>query len=169
MLQIDSLTIKTTPGAGPRHFTFHPNNKFAYCIEEISGTVSAYSYHNGKLDSIQKIFSYAKTQNAYASADIHISPDGLFLYASNRVTENTLSIFSINQQNGKLKLVGHQSTLGEHPRNFTIDPSGRYLLVANASTNNIVVFKRDIKTGLLTTTGNQIQISSPSCLVMRNY
>ncbi|HTA62582.1 MAG TPA: lactonase family protein [Bacteroidia bacterium] len=166
----DSLVINTVLGAGPRHFTFHPNGKFAYCIEEMSGTVSVYTYNNGKLDSIQRIFSYAKIQNAYGSADIHISPDGLFLYASNRGgEENTISIFSINKENGRLKLAGHQPTLGEHPRNFTIDPTGKYLLVANATTSNIVVFKRDLKTGLLTFTGIEIKVPSPSCLQMRKY
>lgn len=169
LLEQDSLVVTTTPGSGPRHFTFHPNGKYAYCIEELSGTVAAYSYQNGKLDSIQKIFSYAKTQDFYASADIHISPDGLFLYASNREPENTISIFSINQTNGKLKLVGHQSTGGKHPRNFTLDLTGNYLLVANAGTSNIVVFKRNVKTGLLTQTNNQIQVPSPSCLVFRCY
>jgi 6-phosphogluconolactonase len=165
----DSLLITTTPGSGPRHLIFHPNGKFTYCIEELSGTVAAYLYNNGKLNSIQKIVSYAKPQSAYASADIHISPDGLFLYTSNRVTENTISIFSINQTNGKLKLVGHQPTGGEHPRNFTLDVTGHYLLVANAGSSNVVVFKRDVETGLLTKTENEIQVPSPSCLVIRNY
>jgi 6-phosphogluconolactonase len=170
LIVADSLLIKTHLGSGPRHFTFHPNGKFVYCIEELSGMVSAYSYKNGKLDSIQRIFSYSKIRNDYASADIHISPDGLFLYASNRgEKENTISIFSINSSNGKLKLVGHQPTFGDHPRNFTIDPSGKFLLVANVTTNNVVVFKRNLKTGLLTKTGYEINIPRPSCLQMRQY
>lgn len=132
--------------------------------------VAAYSYNNGQLDSLQRIFSFANVQNAYASADIHISPDGLFLYASNRrEEENTISIFSINQVSGTLKLVGHQSTQGKQPRNFTLDLTGNYLLVANAGTNAILGFKRDLQTGLLTDTGNKISVSSPSCLVMRKY
>jgi 6-phosphogluconolactonase (cycloisomerase 2 family) len=158
------------PGSGPRHLTFHPNNKFAYCIEELSGTVSAFKYESGVLENIQRIFSYSKIQDEYNSADIHISPDGLFLYASNRWDqENTISIFSIDQQNGKLKLIGHQSTYGDHPRNFTLDPTGNYLLVANQVTNNIVVFKRDLKTGLLKKVGKEINVPSPSCLKMREY
>lgn len=162
--------ISSIPGSGPRHFTFHPNTKFAYCIEELSGMVSAYSVENGKLDSIQRIFSYSKLQEDYNSADIHISPDGLFLYASNRWDqENTLSIFSINQTNGKLKLLGHQSTFGDNPRNFVIDPTGNFLLVANQVSNNIIVFKRDLKTGLLTKTATEIMVKSPSCLKMRTY
>jgi 6-phosphogluconolactonase (cycloisomerase 2 family) len=167
---LENYDYTAIPGSGPRHFTFHPNNRFAYCIEELSGTVTAFRYESGKLDSIQRIFSYSKLQEEYNSADIHISPDGLFLYASNRWdNENTISIFSINPDNGKLTLIGHQSTYGDHPRNFTLDPTGKYLIVANQVTNNIVVFKRDIKTGLLTKTGKEIKVPRPSCLKMRTY
>jgi len=166
----EDKNVHCVPGSGPRHFTFHPTLPYAYCIEELSGMVSAYAYHQGKLDSIQRIFSYSKTQESYASADIHISPDGHFLYASNRLhDENTISIFSIDQQNGKLNLKGHQKTGGDHPRNFTLDPTGQFLLVANLSTGNIVIFKRNIKNGLLKKTKNEIQVPRPSCLQMRTY
>lgn len=165
-----SFLVNTAAGSGPRHLAFHPNNKYAYCIEELNGMVTAYSYNNGKLDTIQSIFSYSKTQESYGSADIHISPDGRFLYASNRWTdENTISIFSINLNNGQLTLIGHQPTYGDHPRNFTIDPSGNYLLVANQATNNIVVFKRDNETGLLSKTATEINVPNPSCLKMWEY
>jgi len=167
---LENYGYTNVSGSGPRHFTFHPNNHFAYCIEELSGTITSFNYENGKLDSIQRIFSYSKLQEEYNSADIHISPDGLFLYASNRWdNENTISIFSINKDNGKLTLIGHQSTYGDHPRNFTLDPTGNFLIVANQITNNIVVFKRDIKTGLLTKTGKEIIVPRPSCLKMRKY
>ena len=163
-------TVKTPFGAGPRHFTFHPNGKYAYCIEELSGTVAAYNYSNGKLDTLQRIFSYSKILKDYGSSDVHVSPDGLFLYASNRgENENTISIFSIDKINGTLKLVGHQSTYGSHPRMFVIDPSGKFLLVANLGTNNIIVFKRNSKTGLLTKTNYEISVLKPSCLQMRTY
>jgi 6-phosphogluconolactonase len=164
---IDSLTVKTVPGSGPRHMAFHPNKKFAYCIEEMAGTVSVYSYSNGKLKPVQRVMANAKKAAGYSSADIHISPDGFFLYASNRV-ENTIAIFSVNKE-GKLKLIGHQSTSGEAPRNFALDPSGNFLLVANQASNNIVVFKRNVKTGLLRKTGIQITVPSPSCLQLRKY
>jgi 6-phosphogluconolactonase len=166
----DKYIVKTSLGGGPRHFTFHPNGKYAYCIEELSGIVAAYNYSDGKLDTLQRIFSYSKIQETYGSSDIHVSQDGLFLYASNRwENENTISIFSIDKNNGKLKLVGHQSTFGDHPRMFAIDPSGKFLLVANLVTNNIVVFKRDSKTGLLTKTKYEISVPRPSCLQMRTY
>jgi 6-phosphogluconolactonase (cycloisomerase 2 family) len=166
----EALTIKTTPGSGPRHFAFHPNKRFGYNIEELSGTITAYTYHKGKLDSIQRVVSYAKKFDSYGAADIHISPDGKFLYASNRmIGENTLALFAIHPTTGRLTLVAHQSTEGDHPRNFTIDPSGKFLLVANANTNNIVVFSRNTKTGLLTKIGEETSVSSPSCLQMRRY
>ena len=170
LVSADDLTVKATLGSGPRHFTFHPNQKYGYCIEELSGTVSAYSYKNGKLNAFQKIFSCSKIKETYACADIHISPDGLFLYASNRGDgENTISIFSIDQTNGKLKLLGHESTYGKTPRNFTIDPSGQFLLVANQTTGNVVVFSRNKKTGLLTKLKDEINVPNVSCLRMRIY
>lgn len=167
---VEKLDVISVPGSGPRHFTFHPNNQFAYCIEELSGMVSAFTVENGKLDSFQRIFSYSKLQEDYNSADIHISPDGLFLYASNRWDrENTLSIFSIDQINGTLKLIGHQSTFGDNPRNFAMDPTGNFLLVANQVSSNLVVFKRDLKTGLLAKTATEITLKNPTCLKMRTY
>ena len=163
----DTLTVETVPGSGPRHMVFHPGKKIAYCIEEMGGMVSVYLYNNGKLTPIQRIASNKEKSDEYSSADIHISPDGLFLYASNRV-ENTISIFSVGAD-GRLKLAGHQSTEGDVPRNFTLDPSGQFLLVANQGSNNIVVFKRNLKTGLLEKTGVQVAVPSPSCLQMRTY
>ena len=159
--------VTLTPGSGPRHLTFHPNKNFAYCIEELSGMVSSYGYAKGIMTPIQRIATH-ESSNAgpFGSADIHISPDGKFLYASNRAKENNIAIFSIDSKKGTLKFVGLHSTLGEHPRNFMIDPTGHYLLVANQFTNNIVVFKRDSKTGLISPSGTEISIPSPVCLQM---
>ena len=98
------------------------------------------------------------------SADIHVSPDGKFLYASNRSTSNTIAIFKVNPQNGKLTIVGHQSTLGQTPRNFNFDPSGNFLLVGNQNSDQVVIFKRDKITGLLTDTGKRIDVGKPVCL-----
>ena len=167
LIAADNLTVKAIPGSGPRHMVFHPNKKFGYCIEEMSGMVVVYSYNKGKLVPSQRINSNQKKVDEYSSADIHISPDGLFLYASNRV-ENTVSIFSIGS-NGLLKLIGHEPTQGDVPRNFTIDPTGNFLLVANQGTNNIIVFRRNKKTGMLTNTGFQVSVPAPSCLQIRSY
>lgn len=153
--------VSVEGGSGPRHLTFHPNNKYAYLIEELSGTVSAFKYKKGKLTFIQKIAAHPSDfKGVIGSADIHVSPDGKFLYASNRGEENTIAIFSIDKK-GKLASIGFQSTMGKTPRNFTIDPTGKFLLVANQETDNIVIFKRDVATGLLEYTGSQIEVPKP--------
>lgn len=158
---------QSQPGRGPRHFTFHPNNKYAYLIEEMGGTVVAYKYKDGSLDFIQSIATHPDDfKGDIGSADIHISNDGKFLYASNRGDENTITIFSIDPESGKLTLKGYQSTKGKTPRNFIIDPSDNYLLVANQQTNNIVIFKRDRQSGLLKETGDEIKVPTPVCIQM---
>ena len=159
--------VTLRPGSGPRHFTFHPTKPFAYLINELSGTVDAFDYANGQLDQIQEISSHpADFKGEKGSADIHVSPDGRFLYATNRGDANSIAIYSIDQANGKLKLAGIQSTMGKHPRNFMIDPTGHFLLIANRDSDNIVIFTINSKTGLLTATGEQISIPNPVCLKM---
>jgi len=160
---------RTIAGAGPRHMTFHPNEKYAYCIEEILGMIDVYAYSNGKLDSIQRISMHEDSfAGPYSGADIHISNDGKFLYASNRGTENNLAIYSI-QKNGKLKSIGYQSTFGETPRNFSLSPNGKFLIVAHQTSGNIIVFERNAKTGLLKKIGNEIKVEGPSCVQIRQY
>lgn len=153
------------PGSGPRHFTFHPAKPYAYLIEELSGMVSAYQYEKGKLTFLQRISSHPQDfTGIIGSADIHVSPDGKFLYASNRGQSNSLAIFSIHPENGKLTAVGFPSTQGDMPRNFIIDPTGKWLLVANQKTGNIVIFKRDVATGLLDNTPQSVDVPNPVCL-----
>jgi len=160
-----SSDVNTTPGTGPRHIAFHPNNKYAYLIQEMGGVVSAYRYSNGKFTLMQNISSVpAGFKGDPGSADIHVSADGNFLYASNRGESNTIAIFKINQETGKLTAVGHQSTLGKAPRNFNFDPSGNFLLVGNQDSDEIVIFKVNKKTGLLTDTGKRIKVGKPVCL-----
>lgn len=159
---------QTKAGSGPRHITFHPNKRFAYLIQELTGTVEAYQYDKGKLTSIQNIATHnAEFKGQPGSADIHLSPDGKFLYASNRGEENNIAIFAVNQATGILESKGLQSTLGTKPRNFCIDPTGNFLLAANQDSGNIVIFKRDQETGLLTPTGEEIKIPKPVCLQMK--
>jgi 6-phosphogluconolactonase len=156
---------QSIPGSGPRHFTFHPDNKYAYLVEELSGTVETFQYNNGLLKNIQRISTMPAGDTSFAgSADIHVSPDGKFLYASNRSTSNTIAIFKINPANGKLTAIGHQSTLGKTPRNFNFDPSGNFLLVANQESDDVLIFKRNKQTGLLTDTGKRINVGKPVCL-----
>lgn len=162
--------FKIKAGSGPRHFTFHPNWEFGYSISELSGKITGFEYKNGDLIFIQDYSSYKQKQDIYRAADIHISPDGRFLYASNRgPEEDSISIFSINQETGQLSLVDHEPTYGEHPRNFAIDPSGKFVLVANQFTNNIVVFKRDKESGQLTKLSHEIDVDNPSSIQMFQY
>ena len=154
------------PGTGPRHIEFSPNGKIMYVIEEMGGTVSVYHYSNGVAKPVQRIATHpADYKGQPGSADIHISPDGKFLYASNRGDENNLAIFSV-AADGKLSTVGYQSTLGMQPRNFMIDPTGKFLLVANQKSSNIVIYKRDPGTGLLQALPKQLEIPNPVCLKM---
>ena len=159
--------IKADPGAGPRHLDFSPSGKYMYVVEEMGGTVSAYTYKDGVTKKIQRIATHPEDYKGQpGSADIHISPDGKFLYASNRGDEDNIAIFSVDVVTGKLTSVGYQSVLGAQPRNFMIDPTGKFLLVANQKTNNIVVFRRDMITGLLQQTLQHIEIPNPVCLQM---
>lgn len=155
----------STAGAGPRHFTFHPNGKFAYLVEELTGHVVVYQMMNGQLKSLQRTSTLPRGKTGDAgSADIHVSPDGKFLYASNRGDFNNIAIFKVDANSGKLAIVGFQSTLGKAPRNFNFDPSGKYLLVGNQESDEIVIFKRSLKSGTLEDTGKRIAVGKPVCL-----
>lgn len=155
----------SAPGAGPRHFSFHPNQRFAYLIEEMGGTVVSFAYKKGKLKQVQRISSMPVGDTSFAgSADIHVSPDGKFVYATNRGNSNTIAIYSIDKKKGILSLITHQSVLGKTPRNFNFDPTGNFLLVANQNSDEIVIFKRDAGTGLLTDSGRRVSLGKPVCI-----
>ena len=151
-------------GGGPRHLTFSPDGKYAYLVQELDAMVTAFTYDNGKLEAIQSLTMLSDGfKGKVGAADIHTSPDGKFLYASNRGEANEIVIYAIDKD-GKLKYSGRQSSLGSAPRNFAIDPSGNFLLVANQNSDDIFFFKRDQKTGLLSSTGKKITVSMPVCL-----
>ena len=154
-----------SPGGGPRHLDFHPNQRFVYVLEELTGTIKAYRYNNGFMTAIQTIATHpADYTGQPGSADIHVSPDGKFVYASNRGDENNLAIFSVDQVTGKLTAKGYQPVPGAGPRNFIIAPNGNYLLVANQKTNNIVIYRVNKETGLLQQTLRQVEVPNPVCL-----
>lgn len=162
-----SIVFETEPGAGPRHLTFHPNGEYAYLVNELNGTVVSFSYDGESLEELQTISTLPENyEGRFSGADIHVSADGRFLYASNREDLNNIVIYSIDQDSGLLKKVGEQSSGGAHPRNFMIDPTGNYLLVANRNTDNIVVFERDRESGLITPSGTEINVSQPVSLQM---
>lgn len=156
-----SEMVTLPPGSGPRHLIFSKDGNYAYLITELSGKVIAFTYANGKLNAIQTIT--ADTVQAKGSADIHLSPDGKYLYTTNRLKEDGIAIFEVNPENGMLAKVGYQLT-DPHPRHFNITPNGKYLLVACRDSNTIQVFRRDVKSGLLQTTGQDIKIDQPVCI-----
>lgn len=170
-VELSELTaVKVKPGSGPRHFTFHSNGMFGYGVSELSGTITVYKYINGDLVFLEEHQSYATEQEIYRAADIHVSPDGKFLYASNRrPKEDSMAIFSIDQETGKLLLIGHEPTYGTHPRNFCIDPSGNFLLVANQFSDKVMVFRRNQDTGELRKLEYELAIDNPSSLQMYTY
>jgi len=152
--------IVVNPGAGPRHLCWAPNGKFAYVIGELSGEIFTIKY-NGKKFTVKQAVK-ADTLDAGGSADIHITSDGKFVYASHRLKGDGISIYRV-QKDGTLSRVGYQAT-GIHPRNFAISPNDRYVLVACRDTNEVQIFLRDAETGLLTNIGNRIVMNSPVCL-----
>ena len=148
-------------GSGPRHICFSPDQKFVYLITELSGDVIVMSYNDINTKIIQTI--KADTLGARGSADIHITPDGRYLYASNRLKGDGIAIFKINQSTGLLTKVGYQLT-GIHPRNFVISPNGKFLLVACRHSNEIQLYQIDPSTGLLRDTGKRVNTPEPTCL-----
>lgn len=161
-----AVRVKTDPGAGPRHLCFSPNGKYVYLMQELSGMVAVYKFSNGQMQRIQQISSHPSNYlGEIGSADIHLSPDGRYLYASNRGNSNSIAIFKVDPVNGKIKWKDLVSTRGVMPRNFAIDPSGNFLLVANQQSNNVVVFRRNPGNGSLKFSGTEISIGNPVCLV----
>jgi 6-phosphogluconolactonase len=156
----------TKAGAGPRHFDFHPSGKFAYVINELDSTLTAFAYDNAKgaLAESQTISTLPPNfSGTNFCADVHVHPSGKFVYGSNRGHDSVVA-FAVDQSTGKLNLIAHESTRGKWPRNFAVDPAGAFLLVANQNTNNVVAFRIDQQTGKLTATGQTTEIPSPVCL-----
>jgi 6-phosphogluconolactonase len=167
----EPLTPAETPyytlpdGSGPRHFIFHPNGRFAYLLNELTGEVVAYSYGNGKLAEIQTIPSTtAGGKYEQGSADIHITPNAKFLYTSNRGKANDITVYMITPE-GKLNKTGSK-TVNDHPRGFAIDPTGKYLLVASRDKNTIQIMGINPNFGLLEEAGQAIEVDMPVFLTM---
>lgn len=158
------------PGAGPRHFTFHPDGKHAYLINELDSTLTAFAYtrSSGKLRAIQTVPTLPENfSGENTCADVHVSASGRFLYGSNR-GHDSIVVFRIEPGTGKLAYVEHVHTQGRTPRNFVLDPTGRFLLVANQNTDSIVVFSADPATGRLKPTKHKIEVPAPVCLKFLN-
>jgi len=159
--------VSVTPGNGPRHVVFSNDGKYLYLIQEIGGAINAYTYDNGTLKQIQSVNMLTpEMKGNIGSAAIRISPDGKFLYASNRGNGNDIVGYAINPDNGMLTFVSRTTSLGKGPRDFIIDPSGKYLIVANQNSDTIYVYKRDVTTGKLSYIVSKLNIGNPVCLKM---
>jgi len=149
-------------GTGPRHLIFSGDGHHAYLTSELAGTVSAFSYQDGEL-ALQQVEPLAAPgfTGKVGAAALHLSPDGRFLYVSNRGDANDISIFAVDGRSGRLTRVGRQSSLGRTPREFAIDPTGRWLVVGNQDSDTAYIFRRDLRTGLLGPDPQRLEIGSP--------
>ena len=153
--------IQLSPGSGPRHLVFNKEGSMVYLINELSGNVTVFKHNRGKLHEIQSV--QADTCQARGSADIHLSPDGNYLYASTRLKGDGIVVFKVNKTDGTIEKKGYHPT-EKHPRNFLITPDGKLMLVACKDGGCIQIFRIDPKSGLLTDSGEKIVIDSPVCI-----
>lgn len=173
--QLDPETAKVQPnnppaisveaGQGPRHFDIHPNRKFAYVINELGSTVTAFRYNEAKgtLEMLQNISTLPAGFTESTCAHVQMHASGKFLYGSNR-GHDSIAIFQVDGRSGKLTAAGHASTQGRTPRNFTIDPSGQFLLAANQDSDTIISFHIDQQSGALTPAAEIVACPTPVCL-----
>lgn len=162
----DPPGARVEPGAGPRHFAFHPNGRFGYLINELGSTMTAFAYDSsrGTLQHLQTLSTLpADFTGTNHCADVHVHPSGRFVYGSNRGHDSIVE-YAIDPSTGLLTLVGWESTRGRTPRNFAIDPSGQFLYAANQNTDTIVTFRIDATTGQLSPTGQVTEVPSPVCV-----
>jgi 6-phosphogluconolactonase len=166
----DPSAATVPPGGGPRHFAFHPGGEFAYVINEMGNSVTAYTYDSAK-GALQQIQTIPTLPDGFSgentTAELLVHPSGKFLYGSNR-GHDSIAVFAIDQRTGKLKSLGQTSSGGRTPRNFGIDPTGSYLIAAHQDTDNLVVFRIDPQTGAISPTGSVAEVGSPVCVRFLN-
>ncbi|CAH1214232.1 6-phosphogluconolactonase [Paenibacillus allorhizoplanae] len=154
------------PGAGPRHVVFNADSTYVYAINELDNTVTVLSYEAdaGRMAAVQNLSTLPEDLGGVSyCADIHLSGDGRFLYASNR-GHDSIAVYGVDRDSGTLSVVGWQSTRGQWPRNFALSPQDAFLLAANQNSNSIVVFRRDAETGMLQETEHTVAVSRPVCV-----
>ncbi|WP_119845299.1 lactonase family protein [Reichenbachiella sp. MSK19-1] len=158
--------LNLEPGDGPRHLVFHPTKALVYVISELSSTVTtAQVNEDGTFETVAQISTLPENiEGDSYCADIHISDDGRYLYASNR-GHNSIAIFSVDEETGALARIANEPVQGDWPRNFCLTPDNKHILVANQKSDNITVFERDDATGMMHFTGNEIKISQPVCVI----
>ena len=164
----DPPSASVAPGSGPRHLAFHPGGRYAYVINEMKCTMTAFSYDpaRGELKEVQNLSTLPGGETLkpnYSTAEVEAHPSGKFLYGSNR-GHDSIVVFATDPATGKLTYVENVSTQGKTPRSFGIDPTGNYLLAANQDSDNLVVFRIDQKTGRLASTGTSIEVGKPVCV-----
>ena len=152
--------------AGSRHLAWHPKQPWLYIINELNGTIEMVKMNPAtkEMTHSQTISTLSNSDSPASSADIHITPNGKFLYGTNRGEHNNIAMYQINENNGELTFLGNQSSKGRSPRNFVIAPDGKFLLVANQDSDNIVTFKINEETGRLEDTGLEVKVATPVCL-----
>jgi 6-phosphogluconolactonase len=163
--------LELAPGAGPRHFVFHPSGRLAYCVNELDSTIAALRFEAaiGRFAILQTVPALpASFHEESHCADLQITPDGRFLYASNR-GHDSLTIHAVDAASGSLTLVGHQPTLGKTPRSFAIDPAGRFVLAANQNSDSVVIFRIDGGTGRLGEVGERATVGTPMCVKLMRW
>jgi 6-phosphogluconolactonase len=160
--------VQVAPGAGPRQLALHPRGGYAYLINELDSTVTAYRY-DGETGSLRHIQTLSTLPEGFEGestcAEVQIAPSGEFLYGSNRGHDSIVT-YAVDQADGRLTCIGHVSTQGETPRHFAVDPAGDFLLAANQDTHNVVVFRLDPGSGQPTATGHSIDVPTPVCVKM---
>jgi 6-phosphogluconolactonase len=161
----DPPAAEVKPGAGPRHFAFHPSGKYAYVINELDSTVTAFRYDGkkGTLETIHSVTTLPEATKGNSTAEVVVHPSGKFLYGSNR-GHNSIAVFAIDQETGKLTPKGHQGSGIKIPRNFAIEPTGKFMIVASQDGASLQVFRIDQETGALEPTGVTAEVSRPVCV-----
>ncbi|WP_198294830.1 lactonase family protein [Burkholderia ubonensis] len=158
----DTRYTPVKPGSGPRHMVFDANGRYAYVTSELNAAVEVFGHQDGKLTPVQTVPMAAPGfKGKVGGAALHLSPDGRFLYASNRGDANEIVIYAVNPADGRLKTVGRQSSLGRTPREFLIDPTGKWLIVGNQDSDTFYVFRRDAKTGKLDANPQKVTVGKP--------
>jgi 6-phosphogluconolactonase len=157
--------VKVAGGAGPRHFAFHKTKPFAYVINEMKCTINALHYTpDGKFEIVQTISTLPhEFREGYSTAEVQVHPSGKFVYGSNR-GQNSIAGFRIDQVTGKLTLIGHQGEGIKTPRNFGIDPTGKWMIVGNQDGESVIVYAINAESGELTPTGTTVEVDAPVCI-----
>ncbi len=156
---------RTQPGVGPRHLVFDSSGKFVYVINELSSTITVYSYmlRDGAMAPLQTISTLpGGFAGLNTAAEVVLHPSGTFLYASNRGDDNSIAVFAVDPKKGTLTPIEYVPAEGKIPRNFAIDPSGQWLLAANQDSNTVITLRIDRDSGRLTRTGQSIEVKSPA-------